>query len=136
MRFSKEYCIVFFFGMQYSNRLSGGINHIVNYKADYCHIIGSPLHFVHNYAIIIYKERSCMICLKSDRSQTCATLTRFPSQAYAAIREAKQEVESGGELIDARFCHIAQIGNKNFVDYPPLFCEIASSRVIDKRQLL
>ena len=60
-----------------------------------------------------------MIFLKSDRSQTCATLTRFPSQAYAAIREAKQKVENRVELIDARLCHIAQIGNKNFVDYTP-----------------
>ena len=53
------------------------------------------------YNNIFRIEECCMIFLKSDRSQTCATLTRFPSQAYAAIREAKQEVKSGGELIDA-----------------------------------
>ena len=77
-----------------------------------------------------------MVFLKSDRSQTCATLTRFPSQAYAAIREVKQEVENRVELIDARLCHIAQIGNKNFVDYPPLFCEMSFSRVIDKKAVV
>ena len=108
----------------------------VNHKADYCHIIENPLYFVHNYATIIYKERSCMICLKSDRSQTCATLTRFPSQAYAEIREAKQKVENRVELIDARLYHIAQIANKNFVDYPPFFCETSSSRVIDKKAVV